>query len=221
MRLPLRVLVVAGVVTLVVVGGGVLALGTSGTSGTGGSGDDPAPRVAAFHTTPLAGYDTTTASVARAPFCDRIDDRQVEAVLGQAPEPTTWQSGDQVDVAGSGQTDVVHEFGCSYAVAGVGTAQAWVFAPPMDAERAARLVTSAGKAAGCQAGPGPAYGSPTLALVCAAPDGTVRASYRGLFGDAWLVCELDLPAGTSLDVADVTGRWCVGVLQAAAPAASG
>jgi hypothetical protein len=68
------------------------------------------------------------------------------------------------------------------------------------------------------AGTGPAFGSPTLALTCTAADGTVRASYRGLFGDAWLVCEVELPpaspeAGTA---ADVAGRWCVGVLEAAA-----
>ena len=55
-------------------------------------------------------------------------------------------------------------------------------------------------------------------------DGVVRASYRGLFGDAWLVCEVVRPAGATWDVADRAGRWCVGVLEAAStrqPAADG
>ena len=49
----------------------------------------------------------------------------------------------------------------------------------------------------------------------------MRASYRGLFGDAWLVCELVRPAGATWDVTDRAGRWCVGVLQAAASRAAG
>ena len=32
-------------------------------------------------------------------------------------------------------------------------------------------------------------------------DGVARASYRGLFGDAWLVCEVVRPAGATWDVA--------------------
>ena len=85
----------------------------------------------------------------------------------------------------------MHEFGCSYAVPDVGAARAWVFAPPVDAAAAQRLVKAAGKATGCKAGTGPPFGTPTLALTCS-KDGVTRASYRGLFGDAWLVCEVEL-----------------------------
>ncbi len=46
----------------------------------------------------------------------------------------------------------------------------------------------------------------------------MRASYRGLFGDAWLVCEVVRPAGATWDVTDRAGRWCVGVLRAEANA---
>src|SRR5207253_719073 len=78
------------------------------------------------------------------------------------------------------------------------------------------LVKSGGKAPGCQTPPtSPAFGDPTLALTCTVKDGTARASYRGLFGDAWLVCEVDRPAGATWDVTDRAGRWCVGVLEAA------
>ena len=43
----------------------------------------------------------------------------------------------------------------------------------------------------------------------------MRASYRGLFGDAWLACEVARPAGADWSVVDRAGRWCVGVLEAA------
>ena len=213
MRVTLAFVLVAGAVTAAVVGGGVLA------RGGGSGGEAPSAQEPSSSTTPLADYDTTTARVARAPFCDAIDDRQVDAVLGEVPDALEWRNGDEIDLSGGG-SDVVHEFGCRYAVQDVGTAQAWVFAPPVDASRAARLVKSAEKAAGCQVGSGPAFGSPTLALTCTTRDGTTRASYRGLFGDAWLVCEVELPTGSadsagSADIADVAGRWCVGVLEAA------
>ena len=208
MRRPVVLAVTAALTTVAAVVAGVLVLGGS-EEGSGTPDEEP------FTTTPLAGYDTTTAVVARAPFCDAIDDRQVDAVLGAVPAAVTWENGDTIDV-GNGP-DVVHEFGCSYAVQDVGEARAWVFAPPVTAERAQRLAAGAAKGAGCVAGDGPPFGSPTVALTCTAKDGTRRASYRGLFGDAWLVCEVALPAGATDDVVDAAGRWCVGVLQATAP----
>ena len=193
--------------TVVIVVGGVLALD---------DGDDPTPPETedSFATTPLSDVDTAGASVVRGPFCDAIDDRQVDAVLGAVPDVVEWRNGDELDLAG-GRRDVVHEFGCSYAVQDVGSARAWVFAPPVHAARAARLVKMAQAGTGCQAAPGPAFGSPTVGLTCTNKGGTIRASYRGLFGDAWLVCEVEQPAGATSDALDVAGRWCVGVLQAA------
>jgi hypothetical protein len=216
-RVPLRFLLVAGVVTVLLVLGGVLLLGGDDDSAPG---DDAAPS-APFTATALADADTSGVVVTRGPFCDRVDARVVEAVLGSAPQPQSWANGDQVDL-GNGSPDVVHEFGCAYADPAAGEARAWVFAPPVDATRAAQLARSAGKAAGCTPGTGPAFGSPTLALSCAAVDGTVRASYRGLFGDAWVVCEVTRPAGADWDPVDRAGRWCVGVLDALSgqPAAS-
>ena len=207
MRRPVVLAATAAVATVAAVVGGVLALG-------GSEEDTTAPEEAPFTTTPLSGYDTTSAVVTRGPFCDAIDDRQVDAVLGSVPDALTWANGDQVDV-GTGE-DVVHEFGCSYAVQDVGEARAWVFAPPVGADEAERFVTTAGKGPGCVAADGPPFGSPTLALTCTSADGVQRASYRGLFGDAWVVCEVVRPAGATWDTADVAGRWCVGVLQAAA-----
>ena len=115
--------------------------------------------------------------------------------------------------------DVGHEFGCEYVGADGTVARAWVFAPEVDADQAQRLVRSAAKAPGCEPAEGPAFGDPTLALTCT-KDGIAQASYRGLFGDAWLVCEVVRPAGATWDVVDRAGRWCVGVLEAAATSAA-
>jgi hypothetical protein len=207
MRPPLRVLLVAGVATAVIVGGGMLALGDSDGPG------EEKPEKETFETTPLATYDTTSSTVTRGAFCADLDPRQVSAALGGAPDSTTsWQNGDPVEVAGGGE-DVGHEFGCAYVGADGAAARAWVFAPPVDADEAQRLVRTAGKSPGCEAADGPAFGNPTLALTCT-QDGVVQASYRGLFGDAWLVCEVARPAGATWDVVDRAGRWCVGVLEA-------
>jgi hypothetical protein len=212
MRLPLRALLVASVATAVVIGGGLLALGDSDERGDGASADET------FETTPLASYDTSSTTVTRGPFCADLGPDEVTAALDGAPASTTsWENGDPVEVAG-GAEDVGHEFGCSYAAADGTVARAWVFAPPVDAEQAQRLVRSAGKAPGCEAAAGPAFGEPTLALTCT-KDGIAQASYRGLFGDAWLVCEVVRPAGATWDVVDRAGRWCVGVLRAAQPEA--
>ncbi len=209
MRVPIRYFMVAVVVTMAVVGGAVVALGGSDEPEDAG----PPP----FRTTPLSGYDTTSADVERAPFCEAVDERQVEAALGGATaSSTSWQNGDTVELA-NGNQDVVHEFGCEYAAADGTVARAWVYAPPMTVEQAEQLVRGAGRGAGCAIGAGPPFGNPTLALTCT-KDGMVRASYRGLFGDAWLVCEVTRPAGATWEVTDRAGRWCVGVLQAASTA---
>jgi hypothetical protein len=209
MRHPVRFLLAAGAVTAAAVVGGVLVLG--------GGDDDPSPAPAPtpFSTTPLAGYDTTGVAVERGQFCDRVDDRQVTAALGGAPaSSTSWRNGDPIEVA-NGVEDIGHEFGCRWSGADGTVAQAWVFAPPVGADRAQRMVRSGAEERGCEPGAGPAFGSPTLALTCTTRAGEVRTSYRGLFGDAWLQCEVVRPAGASWDVTDRAGRWCVGVLEAA------
>jgi hypothetical protein len=208
-RVPLRFLLVAGLVTAALVLGGVLLLG-----GDGDEGPAAVPREEPYVATPLSDVDAATALVTRGPFCAAIDSRVVDAVLGVVPDPRTWANGDAIDT-GTGTPDVVHEFGCAYADPSAGEVRAWVFAPPVDATRAAQLAKSASRGAGCSPGSGPPFGTPTLALTCTADDGTVRASYRGLFGDAWLVCEVTRPPGAEWDPLDRVGRWCVGALEAA------
>jgi hypothetical protein len=203
MRVPVRFLLVAGLATVVAVAGGVLALGNA---------DEPAPAPTPFSTTPLSAFDTTGLVATRGPFCDEVDQRQVSAALGaEAEDSSTWQNGDTIDL-GNGVQDVGDEFGCRWAGADGTVAQAWVFSTPVGANEAQRLARSAAKGPGCEAGSGPPFGSPTLSLTCT-KDGVVRASYRGLFGDAWLVCEVVRPAGATWDVTDRAGRWCVAVVE--------
>jgi hypothetical protein len=208
---PRAALLVASAVaaTVVLVGGGVLALGGSDEP------SPPPPTAEPFTTTPLSAFDTTGVAVTRGPFCERVDDRQVSAALGGDPtDSSSWRNGDSIEIA-NGVQDVAHEFGCRWTGADGTVAQAWVFAPPVAADRARGMVRDASGTPGCQPGAGPAFGDPTLALTCTTKAGEVRASYRGLFGDAWLQCEVVRPAGATWDVADRAGRWCVGVLQAA------
>ncbi len=216
MRVPLRFLLVAGVATALLVVGGVLLLG-------GDDGDDPAPAPEPFRTTPLAEVDTTTAAVTRGPFCDRVDDRQVAAALGLEPDATVpdalvWANGDELDL-GSGRPDVVHEFGCAYAVQDGGEARAWVFAPPVDATRAAQLAEAAGRAARLHRRHRPGVRRPDAGADlhrrrrhrAGVVPRAVRRRVAGLRGRG--------PASgdpVAADVADRAGRWCAGVLEATA-----
>ena len=91
----------------------------------------------------------------------------------------------------------------------------------MTRTRATDLVADAAGREGCTtAAPAPANGAPSVALVCPAGDRT-WASFRGLFGDAWLSCSLAAPAQLGeKELLDRAGRWCVAVAQAASSEAS-
>ena len=200
---PVPFLLVAGVVTAVVVGGGVVALGRDDDerrrrrrsrsrrrrcrSSTPPDSSSPVGRSATRSTT--ARSTRRSAAIPRTPRPGRTATPSTSA--------TAWRTSPTSSAAATPPRTAT-------------MAQAWVFAPPVDAAGAQRLVKAAGKATGCEAGTGPAFGAPTLALTCT-KDGVVRASYRGLFGDAWLVCEVARPAGADWDVVDRAGRWCVGV----------
>lgn len=168
---------------------------------------EPAP-VARPLATRLASLDTTTAVVRRAAWCDRVPAADVRAAVDDpSPQLSSWANGDPL---GSSR-DVAHEFGCSWRAASGATASGWVFAPPVTVERGQELVASAQAQPGCTPLPGAAaFGSPAVALSCAA-GGVTTLSYRGLFGDAWLVCAL---AGPAPDPA-LADRWCASVLRAA------
>jgi hypothetical protein len=208
MRRPLLLLLLAATLLTVAVVAVVL-LDPRGDDGPGPA-EDP------FATTPLEDVDTLTLVVPRQGFCDRVDEREIEAALGAAAdEMSGYENGDEV-VLGE-VTDVAHEYGCRWALDDGTEARAWVFAPPVDRDRARRLVREASRADGCSPVDGPAYGDPSLALRCS--DGPATStSYRGLFGDAWLTCELVAP--TPSDSPEVllarAGAWCGAVARGAA-----
>jgi hypothetical protein len=204
-----RRLLLAGALTALAVGGGVVLL----------DGDDGADHGTDPVSTPLTSFDTADVTILRTGFCDRVADSAVEEALGgPAEDATGYGNGDKIRLA-PGVRDRAHEFGCSW-TGGPVTAAAWVYAPPVPRAMAGALVREARAEQGCAPVPdAPAYGDPSTALVCTT-DGASEVSFRGLFGDAWMVCSIQargVSAGESVDEAvDRTGRWCVSTARAAA-----
>lgn len=181
--------------------------------------DSPAtapPEPPAYTSTPLADFDTSVVAVSRAPFCDRLPEEGVAEALGdEAGRTTSYANGESAEMA-PGLEDVAHEYGCRIEGARGAEVRAWLFAPPVTRSRATALVDDAAGRPSCrQPAQAPAYGAPSVALVC--PAGDRRwASFRGLFGDAWLSCSLAAPATLDEDeLLDRAGRWCVAVAEAA------
>ena len=200
--------------------------------GLGSCTDDgePAPTSSPSETsTPLAEFATEALVVRRESICadagrDAVDAGAVdpgaveEALEGEPEASSSYDNGEPARLT-EGVTDVAHEFGCVWRRADGTSARAWVFAPPVTVDRARLLVRGALTAPGCSPVPdAPAFGRPSVAVLCRG-DGALEVSYRGLFGDAWLSCALEVPA-RGLDRAallDGAGRWCVAVATAAGP----
>ncbi|MDO9454919.1 hypothetical protein, partial [Nocardioides sp.] len=165
-------------------------------------------------TVPLAEVDTLTTAVRRDAFCDAVAPDAVEAALGgPSTESTSYADGQNARVVGRVQ-DIAHEFACAWTT-DTAAARAWVFAPPVTPRVAAGLVEDAKAEQGCRADTAsPAFGKPSIALVCRTARG-VQASYRGLFGDAWLTCTVAGPVDRD-EAAERADRWCVAVLDAVA-----
>ncbi len=207
---PLRWMLLAVVLTALPVSTGVLVLGEDTPEAA------PQRTPPAYSSTPLADFDTTVVTLQRAPFCDRLADEAVAEALGDdAGTTTSYRNGQSAELA-PGLEDVAHEYGCRISGAGGAELRAWMFAPPVTRTRAADLVEDAADRNGCtRATPAPAYGAPSVAVVCPAGDRSL-ASFRGLFGDAWLACSLAAPSRlTEPELLDRAGRWCVAVAQAA------
>jgi hypothetical protein len=194
----------------------VLGLLLGGTLGacTGTSPEESDPPESA--TTALASYDVASASVARGAFCDLVDDEAVADLLGDEPEQQrAWAAGDALPF---GQGDVGQEWGCDVSGPDGVTLRAWVFAPPVDQQRARRLVQEQ-RGSNCRVvEDAPRFGSPGTAVTCELGRGATLVRFAGLFDDAWLTCELHAPRGTEgapEQLVDRTGRWCVAVLDAA------
>jgi hypothetical protein len=167
---------------------------------------------------PLSAYDTTGVVIDRSAFCARVSPDAVTAALGGEPDSSSsYGNGDPAQMTRR-LKDVAHEFGCSWVGTDGTLARAWVFAPPITPARARDFARAARAARGCRpVQAAPAFGSPSAATVCASST-ELRASYRGLFGDAWLTCSISAPSSNSerRELVDRTGRWCVAVARAAA-----
>ena len=208
----LRWLLLAVALTTLPVGAGVLVLGGEDTATT--TSDQAAP---SYSSTPLSDYDTSVVTLSRAPFCDRLpEEAAAEALGGDAGPTAAYANGESAEMA-PGLEDVAHEYGCRIEGRRGAEVRAWLFAPPVTRSRAAELVDEASQRPACtRPTTAPAYGAPSVALVC--PSGDRRsASFRGLFGDAWLACSVAAPASLGeAELLDRAGRWCVAVAQAAA-----
>ena len=159
----------------------------------------------------LESYDADGVAVSRAPFCDRVSPTGIEHALGRAARShREYGNGDRIRLP-DGTRTIAHEYGCEWQAPGV-AARAWVFVPPVSRGRAGRLVDEALSGRCSRTGSGQ-YGRPSVAARCRTDEGVER-SWRGLFGDAWLVCTLTArsPSGAT---AQRTSEWCVSVLEAA------
>ncbi|MFC5729560.1 MULTISPECIES: hypothetical protein [Nocardioides] len=206
----LRALLLSAVLTLVPIGVGVMVADDS---------PPEPPPVAAYEGTPLADFDTSTALVQRSPFCDRVPPEAVREALGGDGELAAYGNGEST-AALPGGTDVAHEYGCVFSGAGGAEARGWLFVPPVTLAEARGLVRTV-VTRGCTAQAGAAaYGDPSVAVVCTSKNSST-ASFRGLFGDAWLACSLTVRESVPAEqLLETTGRWCVAVIQAASPTAS-
>ena len=172
-------------------------------------------------TTPLEDFDTSTVVVRRGRrSATAIDPRQVEAALG---------------AGGAGRRVVVRTATgsrCRTASATWSTSSAastspptarspaaWVFAPPVEARRARRTWSRAAAAAGCQVVGRAGLRRPARCSCTACARTSTSDGYSGLFGDAWLSCQLGpsrpLTSRWTWTTSDRAGRWCVGVALAA------
>lgn len=224
MRRALVLLLVAALAATVVVVGVLVATGDDEPRDDGPGSPDPSAAATPSEPAPppdvaLAELDTLTTTVRRGDFCDAVPDEAVEAALGGPPAASTsYADGQSAEVTGQVR-DIAHEFSCGWTSSSA-AARAWVFAPPVTARTATRLVREAREQPGCRPAAGAAtFGRPGLALVCRTPR-MVQTSYRGLFGDAWLTCTVAGRSATPAEVAEVgerADRWCVAVLAALAP----
>ena len=142
--------------------------------------------------------------------CAQLDGDPVREALG-APVSLrqAYAGGDRVEVS-PGVTDVVAEDGCVFRSPRA-DARVWVFSAPVGTAYARTLVRQARRTPGCTPHPDETgFGDPTLTDVCGGDGRTgTTASLRGLFGDAWLTCQLSVEDEPADEVLDRAQRWCV------------
>lgn len=162
----------------------------------------------------LRTADTTVMHVHRGAFCSRVPSTDVTKALGgRATSVKAYNDGDRAALT-STVTDISQEYGCTWAGPEQAGARAWVFAPPVTRSLANRLA-AAPLDKGCAKQKKPAYGTPSVSVTCTnGKQTTVRL--RGLFGDAWVSCELTgTPHEKAATVERRASRWCLVTATAA------
>jgi hypothetical protein len=171
----------------------------------------PSPSPSPGATRTRVPLDLSKLPVARTLTCDAVDDAALATALGSAPtEERSYVSGDRVEIA-PGVTDTAHENLCGFESANA-EARVWVFAASVGTPQARRLVRDVRDTPRCSfPADATGFGTPSLTSVCTRDDEVVT-TLRGLFGDAWLSCELAVsePAGADA-VRTRADRWCVHV----------
>lgn len=195
-------------VALMVTGAAVLAgLLTRGDPRRPGSTSMPS-------SAPIESLDLSGLPIERGPFCDALEDDDVEDALA-APVATARQfdSGQRAPLT-AGVRDLTHEYGCMFTAATGARARVWVFAAPVTPRLATTIAREVRRERGCAPlTAAPTYGRPSGSTVCPAATAPGReVTLRGLFGDAWLSCQLTSasrePAPETVRRAD---QWCVRV----------
>ena len=161
---------------------------------------------------PTARVDLSTLPVGRTLDCEWLAEDDVQVALGAAvSSQDSYVSGDRVEVA-EGVRDVVHEDGCVFR-ASSSEARVWVHAAPVSTAAATDLVRGAGRAQGCSVvAASTRFGDPGVTDVCTASGSrSTTATMRGLFGDAWLSCSLEVEGSSAADVRARAERWCTQV----------
>ena len=181
---------------------------------TGCASDEPAKSAPTPGPTPITGLNSAAMQVPRIEFCASVPDKAVADALGGKPDSeAAYGNGDRQAFDGAAE-DVMHEIGCSWSTDEGSTARAWVFARPVDAPLAQRVVASNRSTPGCRVVAGPAYGKPTVTQVCLRAGGEQRVRHAGLFGQTWLSCEVSAPAAEVTGIRGRADAWCVQVANA-------
>ena len=177
------------------------------------SGDESGSTPTTPTPTPLGSMDLSALPITRGPLCAGIAAADVRHALGGAVTGTAhYDSGQRVTLA-PGLRDVSHEYDCTYRGAGA-EARVWVFAQPVDPTAARGLAAAARAERNCRVvADGPTFGTPGVTTTCRASGSRRTVTLRGLFGDAWVSCQLTTPAAVVPATTAVrrTEQWCVDV----------
>lgn len=181
---------------------------------TAGCADSDTPPPEPARPTPIAKLDTSAMVIPRIAFCDLVGTQAAaDALGGDVADTDEWGAGDRTEGA-SGPVDGAQEFGCAWSADDGSTARAWVFAAPVSRQVARKVLWEAAAKKGCRTPEGPDFGSPSQVQVCTLEGGVTRVRHAGLFGDAWLTCEVASPSAGPKVLRQRTGSWCVQVANA-------